>query len=117
MSGFNDDLLSALGAVCSTLFGRALLFVLTCVLAIVASHATTLHEFVWPWEVLGEAAEMFACSFVLLFYFPLGTLAFAATTGFLLLFLWKDIHWGFLAIPFFAVWVLGSVVLAALHFR
>jgi len=40
---------------------------------------------------------------------------YVALLGFQLLFLWKDIHWGFLLIPFLLVWLLSHRALVGRH--
>jgi hypothetical protein len=117
MTDPRDDFLSVLGEVFTSPAGRVFLLILVALLGVAAGHATALHEFVWPWEVAGEAVQGFYLSFLLIFFFPAGTLAFAAMIGFLYLFLWKEIHWGFLLIPFLVAWLASTWFLYLTHYR
>ena len=105
MSDSESDFLSALWAACNSLVGRAILYMLAWVLAIVAAYATAQHEFVWPWMALREVFFLALMSighdgqWAFLIY--VGLLAFQV------LFLWKDVPWGYLLVPFGLVWLLS----------
>ena len=113
MTDLRDDFLSALWAACTSLVGRAILYMLAWVLGIMAAYATAQHEFVCPWMALREVFFLALMSighdgewaFIL----------YVALLGFQLLFLWKDIHWGFLLIPFLLVWLLSHRALVGRH--
>ena len=105
MSDWEDDLLSALRAACSSLLGRAILFMLAWVLGIVAAHATANHEFVWPWEALREVTYLAFLSVA--HDGEWAFIVYVALLLFQLVFLAKNIHWGFLLVPFVVVWFLS----------
>jgi hypothetical protein len=108
MSNQQDDFLSAMGAACSTLIGRTFLYVLAWVLGIVAAHATALHEFVWPWQVMWEVFPLALVGLVWSWW------AFLVSCGlivFLAVFIVRDIYLGFALIPFLLVWFLSHIIL------
>jgi hypothetical protein len=110
MRGFEDDFPSALGAALSSVMGRTFLFVLACVLGIVAATATAMHEFVWPWQVVWAVFPLFLGGLFLswwTFLISCGLVAFLA------LFLARDIWLVFALVPFFVVWLLCHAVLAS----
>ncbi len=110
MTDLRDDFLSALWGACTSLAGRASLFVFAWVLGIVAAHATALGEFVWPWEVLWAAIPLFLIGFVFSWW---GSLISFGLVALFALFLTRDIHWGFALIPLVPVWLLTHSILRA----